>query len=116
MPKRIQILRRRAFERQHGLCCYCSIPMWCDAPSELQASIPSTKAARRLRCTAEHLQARSEGGADEFENIAAACAHCNHTRHKKKRPPRPDLFAAAVKRRVADRRWHSKWVYECGLL
>lgn len=37
--------------------------------------------AQKLRATAEHLQARSDGGLDHPSNIVAACAHCNHRRH-----------------------------------
>jgi DNA-directed RNA polymerase subunit RPC12/RpoP len=72
--------------------------------------------AQRLRCTAEHLLPRSDGGSDLPENIVAACAHCNHTRHKRKRPPDPKTYRADVMRRVARGGWHYGWVRERGLI
>jgi 5-methylcytosine-specific restriction endonuclease McrA len=116
VPTKIQSLRKSAFLRQHGRCCYCTVPMWLKAPSELQVPTPSFNAAKRLRCTVEHLRARSDGGSDRPENIAAACAHCNRTRHTRKQPPPPAAFATAVRKRVAARRWHHAWVYDLGLL
>jgi 5-methylcytosine-specific restriction endonuclease McrA len=116
MPKLIPFLRQLAFDRQHGLCFYCSVRMWNASPAELPNPAPSTRAANRLRCTAEHLKARSDGGADVPTNIAAACAHCNGTRHKRRTPPRPEMFAKEVRKRVAARAWHHRWVYERGLL
>jgi 5-methylcytosine-specific restriction endonuclease McrA len=116
MPNKLQLLRQKAFDRQHGRCCYCGVPMWLKSPSELCAPVPSPNAAKRLRCTAEHLLPRSDGGQDRSDNIAAACARCNHTRHKQKLPGTPDAFANKVLKRVVARSWHEKWVYDQGLL
>jgi 5-methylcytosine-specific restriction endonuclease McrA len=115
MPQ-IALLRQRAFECQRGRCIYCNVPMWLKSPAELPINPPSLKAARHVRCTAEHLIARRDGGADVPANIAAACARCNHTRHKRKSPPQPDSFAEEVKKRVAKGRWHHAWIHEGGLL
>ena len=68
-----------AFNRQGGKCFYCGLRMW----------LNSQKGPSLLRCTAEHLKARSEGGSDGPSNIVAACWHCNHTRHKCKHPLDP---------------------------
>lgn len=116
MCSQIQANRLKSFKEQGGRCCYCGVRMWLGSPSELQVQLPSAEAARHLRCTAEHLRARSEGGRDVPANIAAACAHCNHTRHRKKEPPDADAFTKMVRRRVAARRWHQSWVYEQGLV
>jgi 5-methylcytosine-specific restriction endonuclease McrA len=116
MPTQIASLRQKAFDRQCGRCVYCTVPMWLRSPAELPIQPPSLKAARYVRCTAEHLIARREGGADLPANIAAACARCNHTRHKRKAPPQPNTFSKEVRRRVAARRWHHAWVYDGGLL
>jgi len=46
----------------------------------------------RNRRTAEHLEARCEGGADSTDNIVAACRFCNGRRHRAKvarNPVRP---------------------------
>jgi 5-methylcytosine-specific restriction endonuclease McrA len=113
MPSnRIQLLRLQAFRRQGGLCCYCDVRMWLSSPSELVGHTLTAGAAARLRCTAEHLAPRGEGGQDTECNIAAACAHCNHTRHKRKTPPPPTVYRQEVQRRVAKRRWHVRWVFE----
>ncbi len=89
--------RKLAFDRQGGLCYYCGLRMWLDGPP----------GPAPLRCTAEHLLARSEGGSDGPSNIVAACWHCNRTRHKRKRPPEPELYRAEVRRRVQRGAWMS---------
>jgi len=111
---RIQSLRRQAHERQAGRCYYCGVRMWLASPEELPG-VPTIAAANKLRCTAEHLVARAEGGRDTLENIAAACAHCNHTRHKRKRPPEPAAYQTEVNRRMRRGGWHHRWVHELGL-
>lgn len=50
-------------ERQNGLCQYCKLPM---------------DARGHHRATADHVKARSRGGADTLENKVAACAWCNN--------------------------------------
>jgi 5-methylcytosine-specific restriction endonuclease McrA len=117
MPKnrRIQSLRRQAFERQGGRCYYCGVCMWLTAPTELPGAPQKASAWPRLRCTAEHLLAQSEGGRDTLSNIAAACALCNHTRHKRKKPPEPHAYRAEVRRRMKGGAWHQRWVHERGL-
>lgn len=112
---RIQSLRQRAFFRQAGLCCYCGVRMWLNSPAEVTVT-KRAKAATKLRCTAEHLQPRSEGGRDTPSNIAAACAHCNQARHKRKKPPQPAAYRQEVRRRVEHGSWHARWVFDTGLL
>jgi len=113
--KRIQFLRRQAFQRQGGRCCYCGVRMWLVDPAEL-GGVPSERAAAKVKCTAEHLHPRALGGADAPHNIAACCAHCNHTRHKRQRPPEPAAYREDVRQRVARGSWHDQWVYGLGLL
>ena len=114
MPTKIQNLRLRAFQQQQGRCWYCGVQMWHHDPAELPGI--SAKNASRLRCTAEHLQARCDGGRDEASNVVAACEHCNHTRHKRKNPPEPNLYLADIRKRVARGGWHPGWVRSSGLL
>lgn len=117
MPaKKIQSARRQAFERQGGKCFYCGVAMWLTTPFELPGCRSESSGYARLKCTAEHLLPRSEGGSDRPENIAAACAHCNATRHKRKRPPAPAEYRAQVARRVQRGAWHQPWVHERGLV
>jgi hypothetical protein len=118
MPTMTQVLRARAFRVQNGRCFYCGVAMWLASPCELPGEHPqpSPTAVARLKCTAEHLVPRSEGGKDAAGNIAAACAHCNLTRHKRKHPPAPDAYRAEVSRRVNRGTWHHGWVFERKLL
>ena len=116
MPSKLQTHRRRAFELQGGRCFYCNVYMWLQSPSELPTAVPSPQAARHLRCTAEHVEARSQGGPDSASNIAAACARCNHTRHRRRRPPESDAYLEDVRRRVGSGKWHPRWVHDQGLL
>lgn len=95
MATRIQRSRKTAFDRQGGDCYYCGLRMW------LHGSVgPSA-----LRCTAEHLIARSDGGQDNTTNIVAACWHCNHTRHKRKDPPTPERYRTEVRQRISRGAW-----------
>lgn len=87
-----------------------------DAITRRTAGRAPAAGAMRLRCTAEHLVARSSGGEDTPSNIVAACAHCNHTRHRRESPPTPEEYLAEVIKRVRRNGWHHKWVFELGLL
>nr|WP_291988729.1 HNH endonuclease [Candidatus Accumulibacter sp. ACC007] len=62
--------------------------------------------AQRLKCTAEHLEARQDGGLDTEKNIVAACVTCNQRRHKRKKAPAPDAYLDLVQQRVRKGRWH----------
>jgi hypothetical protein len=88
--------------------------MWFASPAELPG-VPA-RAASRLRCTAEHLQARCDGGGDVAGNIVAACMLCNRARHQRKKPPPPEAYLADVRRRVGRGAWHHPWVRDLGLL
>lgn len=61
--------------------------------------------------TVEHIVPRSQGGTDDVQNLALACARCNHekgVRHDRRRRPseraREVVAALATKRQV---RWRS---------
>ncbi|WP_425376247.1 HNH endonuclease [Rhizobium pisi] len=64
------------------------------------------RAVLRFRCTAEHLEARCDGGRDTEENVVAACLYCNNNRHKRKRPKDPASYANFVRSRLERGRWH----------
>ncbi|MEY8095817.1 HNH endonuclease [Falsihalocynthiibacter sp. S25ZX9] len=66
-----------------------------------------------LRCTAEHLLPRSEGGGNAAENIVAACWYCNTARHRRKYPPSPEAHRTRVRRRMAAGRWLTAEVSTC---
>ncbi|KQT01550.1 HNH endonuclease signature motif containing protein [Rhizobium sp. Leaf386] len=108
MPSnKMKNLRKQAAQRQGGRCFYCELPMWDDSPEEFIVHYGlSPGLAKRFRCTAEHVEARRDGGKDVAPNIVAACRFCNATRHKAKRPLDADTYAQQVRRRQAEGRWH----------
>ena len=99
--------RNAAFRRQNGRCYYCNCPMWLGDCREFATQYALTMGeARRLRCTAEHLKARKDGGPDAAANIVAACDFCNRSRHRRAKPLPPDRFEVLVRQRVRAGRWH----------
>jgi hypothetical protein len=72
--------------------------------------------ARAFQCTAEHLQARQDGGDNSQKNIAAACWLCNQRRHKRSVALKPDEFRQLVQFRVARKKWHISRAFEAGVL
>lgn len=107
MPKTPALPRAIAFEQQQGRCYYCRFPMWLTDLDAFRARYGLTEPlALQLKCTAEHLQARSDGGTDARENIAAVCWLCNQRRHRRPRPPCPEEYRNFVQQRIARGRWH----------
>ena len=105
--KTISRSRQSAYIAQGGRCFYCGYAMWLLSRVEVTQPYGITKKqANRLKCTAEHLIPRSEGGRDLQANIVAACVHCNTTRHKKKNPPNPNRYLVMVCSRIAKGSWH----------
>src|SRR5690606_35763396 len=111
----IQRLRREAFQRQGRRCYYCQVVMWLHKPEDLPGRPPSLAAASSVKCTAEHLVPKSEGGRDFANNVAAACDHCNRTRHRRKTPPSPEALRKLIAARLSRGAWHNPWVFELGL-
>lgn len=95
-------LRTLSFHAQSGRCYYCGLPMWLTCPSELGLR---PRSAAPYQCTAEHLQARQDGGRDVAGNIVAACRLCNARRHKRKSAPPPEEYKALVQKRLAKGKW-----------
>jgi 5-methylcytosine-specific restriction endonuclease McrA len=92
---------------QGGRCYYCGLPMWDDAVKEV-ASRPDARirlAPKSLRCTAEHLHARSDGGGNTADNVVAACWYCNNQRHRRKCPLSPEEHRRHVEKRMAAGKW-----------
>jgi len=106
MPK-LQRFRVQAFHAQGGCCYYCQLPMWIDAPRSLSA-VGGVKylTSQALRCTAENLKGKFEGGRDQAENIVAACLFCNRRRHRRKCALSAKCFRDLVSRRMAKGKWH----------
>jgi len=118
MAKSLSKIRSRAHQLQGGRCFYCSVLMWTDDCAAFASRYGLTPGlARWLQCTAEHLQARQEGGRDSIKNIAAACRVCNTRRHaQRKIAPTPEEYRALVRKRVSRRAWHPPQVFERGLI
>lgn len=107
MPNRYKSAREAAFRAQGGRCCYCNLPMWRSSPEELAPLGIRPRTATRLRCTAEHLVAKRDGGGNRGVNISAACWLCNVRRHRRKNPPDPKTYREFVQRKMAKGTWHS---------
>lgn len=104
---RIQNLRRRAAESQGWRCFYCHYPMWEIEPKSFSTRFRvQGRAVLRFRCTAEHLEARCDGGLDTEENVVASCLYCNKNRHKRKRPKDAASYVIFVRSRLKRGRWH----------
>lgn len=98
---KLTAIRRRKMKAQGYRCFYCTAPMWSGRPDKFCRRYGVTKrSAHHFRCTAEHLLARCDGGADTDCNIVAACSYCNQMRHQLKRPPDPETYRERVLRRV----------------
>lgn len=106
MPTRYKSARDAAYKAQGGRCCYCNLPMWRSTPQELAPLGLRPKTATPLRCTAEHLVARQDGGGNARSNISAACWLCNVRRHRRKNPPAPEAYREFVQRKMAKGTWH----------
>uniref|UniRef100_UPI003B518B5F HNH endonuclease n=1 Tax=Roseovarius indicus TaxID=540747 RepID=UPI003B518B5F len=98
----LENVRRQKMIAQKGRCYYCGLPMW-DAP--VATASRQARTPKALRCTAEHLLPRSEGGRNTTANIVAACWFCNSRRHKRKHPLPPDAYRRHVRKRMAAGKW-----------
>lgn len=108
-PKKVQNLRRLAFEKQGCLCYYCQFPMWEKDPAEFAMGFElPIRLAKYLQCTAEHLVAQQDEGTDTADNIVAACLWCNRLRHlgRSQKAPGPLAYKAKVAQLVRQGKWH----------
>ena len=83
--------------------------MWNKSPEELAVryQVPTSK-VKPLKCTAEHLEARQDGGRDSKSNVVAACYFCNSHSHKAKTPKDPSKFREKEQLRMAKSAWTSQ--------
>lgn len=104
--KRLGSLRRLAAHRQSQCCFYCGLPMWEQEPTTFARTYRLTdRQARLLKCTAEHLLPRSEGGPDTGSNIVAAHLFCNRQRHVVRNPLSATEYKHVVNARMKCGRW-----------
>lgn len=105
MTQKIIRLREVAFRQQAGRCFYCTFPMLlCSREDTVPGDAPSCLS--RLKCTAEHLVPKADGGGTTTSNIVAACQYCNYTRHRSKKPRAYVAYREHVRRRICAGRWH----------
>ena len=110
--QRLKSLRALAFLAQSGRCYYCGLAMWQSSPGELALR---PRSAGPLRCTAEHIVARQDGGKDMVGNVVAAHAACNYRRHKRSAPaPSATDYRTLVQRQLAKGKWWPRWVHGLG--
>ena len=103
--------RTRAFNSQDGHCTYCGLPMCLSEKDRHQFARQhgiSLRLAALLRCTAEHLVAKRDGGDDSLGNITAACLYCNRLRHRGRvaTAPSAEDYQRHVRERVSRGKWH----------
>ena len=99
--------RLHAAVQQRFRCYYCGLPIWIENLNGFAARYRlTTRQARQLRCTAEHLVARADSGSNRRDNIVAACFYCNNRRHRRRTPLTPAEYQAHVRRRMRQGRWH----------
>ena len=100
--------RKHAFDVQGRLCYYCKCPMWLghEGRGFRQRHSLTRSQAQALRCTAEHLRARCDGGGNAVGNIVAACRRCNGGRHEQRKVLEPSAFLDYVEQRLAVGEWH----------
>ena len=110
---KLQKLRQSAFAKQNGCCFYCGHPMWERGQAYLFAQrYPLPPSLIGLcQSTAEHLQARQDGGIDSSCNIAAACKYCNATRHQGRvgLALSPTEYKKLIQKRIKNSQWHPAW-------
>lgn len=100
-------VRNRKMKAQNGLCFYCQQPMWLqDITGFCRSFELSREQALHLKCTAEHLIARTDGGPNSHDNIVAACHYCNQSRHKSEDVLTPEEFLKYVQSELTAGRWH----------
>ena len=99
MCKKRKNIRLLKFREQDGLCYYCERKMWERCQGSNKEKNPN------LICTAEHLQARQDGGRDLADNIVAACKWCNSRRHMRPKPLDPVAYKNHVQQRLRQGKW-----------
>jgi 5-methylcytosine-specific restriction endonuclease McrA len=104
--RQMKQFKSEAAAERDGLCCYCDSPMWEADP--IAFSIANQVAAEFLwcfQCTTEHIVARTDGGRNGRENIAAACRLCNQRRHEAPSPLSFEEFRVFVQDEIRQGRW-----------
>jgi hypothetical protein len=67
----------------------------------------TSRQAKKLLCTAEHLKPVQDGGRDTARNIVASCEVCNKRRHEHHADMSWEEYRSHVRKHVAEGGWHS---------
>ncbi|MCY6411128.1 HNH endonuclease signature motif containing protein [Acinetobacter sp. VNH17] len=108
----IQKNRHTAYVNQNKRCYYCNQPMWEKKPEQFSKtfSVESDK-TQWLKCTAEHVIAKQDGGNNSKENIVAACLYCNRYRHQGALQPKSaKAYKSLVSKKMRKGEWHSTFI------
>ena len=100
--------RSHAFHLQAGRCFYCECLMWQgnDLETFRTKHDLTEDQVLQLRCTAEHVIARCDGGSDDASNIVAACHYCNLKRHACLQAKNSKNYAKHVRAKIRLKEWH----------
>lgn len=112
--------RKKLYNEQDGLCCYCESPMWILTTKDQTVQKHIIRLfkkkhgidhnhARKLRCTIEHLVCKKDGGTNAIVNLAAACLHCNSVRADWGNDATPDDYKQLVIRRMKRGTWFTQF-------
>jgi len=82
-------VRTRLAEAQNWRCCWCG-------------RHTSIKRSRRDSATIEHVLPKSQGGTDDWENLAMSCARCNSNRGSQDM----ETFVPPAKNKKKRKRFH----------
>lgn len=94
-------IRQQVRERAKYLCEYCH----------------SSEEASAARFEIDHIQPRSLGGTDTFENLALACQRCNSYRYNFTEGVDPESQASTQLFNPRLHQWNEHFIWEkCGLL
>jgi len=111
MPNKLAKRRHQAFLTQDKRCYYCGFLMWETDPAQFAKNHGLTLAqVQRFKCTAEHLEARQDGGNDLPSNIVAACIHCNQSRHRMKPALSAEMYCRVISKQLLNGSWHKQKV------
>ena len=85
-----QKTRLAVYEAANWKCCYCGVRLLSSTPLAREThsyyanqeglALCNGRSMRMRIATIEHIIRRTDGGSNDEENLAAACAWCNHCR------------------------------------
>lgn len=90
-------------EAQNHRCAYCRLLMEINIPESICAMNSATR---------EHVQIRSAGGTNDWNNLVAACHFCNSLRNDSNPYWFTDFINKLLSRKPLKQRWHALELHE----